>query len=223
MSARSRLVLETLVALAGVFSITVAYAAVHPVVASTGVVPLVIAYELLFYVLLVAFVVALGKLRKRPAAEALGFEWRPFRRQLLIGAAIFAITISFIVVPLLFGADRTELLSFKARNLWVLLYYAVRALFFVGFGEELVWRGYFLDRAREITGSGIWAVVLSSLLFGLWHYPIGQNVLQVLATAGLGMLYGFARLKVRGCSTLATGLAHGLHDAAIVVLSYFLL
>jgi len=95
-------------------------------------------------------------------------------------------------------------------------------MFFVGVGEELIWRGYFYERIKEITNSGTWAVVISSILFGLWHYPNGQNIMQVLMVSGLGLIYGFARMKVKDCSTLATGIAHGLHDAVIIILSYIL-
>lgn len=38
------------------------------------------------------------------------------------------------------------------------------------FGEELTWRGYILPKLEERWGA-IWAIVLSSALFGLWHLP----------------------------------------------------
>ena len=87
----------------------------------------------------------------------------------------------------------------------------------------MVWRGYFYERINRIANSGTWVVVTSSILFGLWHYPNGQNIMQVLMVTALGLMYGFARLKVKDCSTLATGIAHGMHDAAIIILSYILL
>jgi membrane protease YdiL (CAAX protease family) len=219
----SRPVLETVGVLAGVFLITIAYSVLRPAVVATRIVPLVILYELGLYVVLVGLVAVANKLNKRTLTEGLGFRLRPARKQVLIGLAIFAVTISFIIAPLLLGADRADVLSYKARNVYILLYYVIHSFFFVGFGEELVWRGYFLARAKEITGSGVWAVVLPALFFGLWHYPNGQNVAQVFVTAFIGVLYGFARLRVRDCSTLATGVAHGLHDSVIVILSYFLL
>lgn len=220
--AKRQLVLETLSALLGVFLITVAYTAVRPLVVGTGIVPVIILYELALYVVLVALVATIIRVSGRSLSEALGFRWRPAGRQVLTGFAIFALTITFIIVPLLLGADRAEVLSFKPRSPWVLIYYAIHGFIFVGFGEELVWRGYFLGRFRDITGSGAWAVVISSLLFGLWHFPNGQNIAQVFVTAGLGAVYALARLRLRDCSTLATGLAHGLHDTAILLLSYLL-
>ena len=63
------------------------------------------------------------------------------------------------------------------------------------------------------------AVVVSSVLFGLWHYPGGQDVLQVIMTAAIGAIYATARLRVRHCSTLATGTAHGLHDLTLLTLA----
>lgn len=221
--ARSRSIIEVCVALIGVSAITISSVALRPTVVATKSPALIIPFELGLYVVLVGFVAALNTLNGRRLGDGLAFRWRPTGRQLTVAVALFVFTISFIVVPLLLGADRTDLLSFKARNAWVLLYSIVHSLLFVGFGEELVWRGYFTERMKEITGSLTWSVIVPGLLFGLWHYPGGQNVMQVGVTAVLGCLYGWVRLKVRGASTLTTGLAHGLHDTAIVVLSYFLL
>jgi len=184
---------------------------------------LIILFELLPYILMVGLVAMVCKLRKRPIAIGLGFKKEHIAKQLLIAIIIFAITISFIVIPLLCGANKSDLLSFKARNPIIMIYYVIKSLIFVGVGEELVWRGYFYERINRIANSGTWAVVTSSILFGLWHYPNGQNIMQVLMVTALGLIYGFARLKVKDCSTLATGIAHGMHDAAIIILSYILL
>jgi membrane protease YdiL (CAAX protease family) len=163
------------------------------------------------------------RLKKRPVASSLGFEKSHITKQSFIALIIFAITISFIIIPLLCGADKSDVLGFKARSLAILIYYIVKNMVFVGMGEELVWRGYFYVRLKEITGSGAWTVVISSILFGLWHYPVGQNILQVLMVTVLGLIYGLARLKIKNCSVLATGIAHGLHDTTNAVLSYILL
>ena len=223
MTARRKLIAETAIVLVAVFAIAIAYSAMHPVVASTGSVPLVIFYELALYVVLVGCAAVANKLNNRSLFDGLGFRARPVGKQLLIGLLLFAVTISFILAALVLAEDRANVLSFKARTPLVLLYYLIHSFLFVGVGEELLWRGYFFNRARELTGSGVWAVVLSSALFGLWHYPAGQDILKVIVTAGLGAFYATARLKIRDCSTLATGVAHGLHDSVILVLSYFLL
>lgn len=222
-TARSKLVFETIGVLAGVFLITIAFSVLQPAIVALRIVPIIILFELSEYAVLVGFVYAVNRLNRRTLTEGFGFGLRPVGRQVVVGALVFLLTISFIVVPMLLGARPSDMLGFKPRSPLVLVYYAIRAFVFVGFGEELIWRGYFFNRTREITGSTVWAIVLPSLLFGLWHFPVGRNVLQVFATAGIGAVYGLVRAKVRDASTMATGFAHGLHDAAIVVMSYFLI
>ncbi|WP_411170679.1 hypothetical protein ACH36K_09390 [Clostridium sp. MB05] len=34
------------------------------------------------------------------------------------------------------------------------------------------------------------AAIIYSILFGLWHYPVGQSIMQVLMTSILGGIYG---------------------------------
>ena len=43
------------------------------------------------------------------------------------------------------------------------------------FGEELAFRGYILLRLEQNCGA-LWAVIICSLIFGLWHLPVYFNV-----------------------------------------------
>jgi membrane protease YdiL (CAAX protease family) len=94
---------------------------------------------------------------------------------------------------------------------------------FVGFSEEFIFRGYFFSRIETAAHSKLIAVLASSLLFGLWHFPNGFDPLKVAVTFGFGLIYGFARWKIKDCSVYSLSVAHGLHDMAITVLSYFIL
>ena len=223
MHTKTRLIIEVSAALLFAFLVIIGFVRFMPAVFVSGVaVPWKILYELSPYILLMGMAVLLCKISGRPVASGLGFSWAQGKRQLLAALIMFLITISLVLLPLLFGAQKTDVLGAKIRTP-LLAYYMIKALLAVGLGEELLFRGYFYERLREITGSELWAAVLSAILFGLWHYQNGQDILQVLVTAGLGFFYGLARLKIRGCSTLATGLAHGLHDAAIIALGFILL
>jgi len=73
-----------------------------------------------------------------------------------------------------------------------MLFYLIYDFLFVGFGEEFIFRGYFIQRLAE-EKSDLFAVIFSSLLFGLWHFPNGHDVLQVIMTTLLGLLYGFSK------------------------------
>ena len=119
--------------------------------------------------------------------------------------------------------SKSDVLSFKCSSAGILIFYLVYDFLFVGFGEEFIFRGYFCSRLGTVTKSKIAAVVISSVLFGLWHYPNGHNILQVIMTTLLGLLYGLSRYKIKNCSVLSVSVAHGLQDAAIMGLSYVLL
>lgn len=66
------------------------------------------------------------------------------------------------------------------------------------------------------------AVAVSSALFGLWHHVTAGDWLQVAFTTVLGLVLGFARTRVPGCTTLSTGIAHGAYGALLAVLAHAL-
>ena len=93
--------------------------------------------------------------------------------------AIAAFTILFVVVPVLLGIDA---LGEPETRTFQFVYQILRTFFVVGLGEELIWRGFVLGKASAALGSENAGIIASSVLFGLWHYPAGQDVLQVIAT-----------------------------------------
>lgn len=224
MQTKARLIIETAAAMLLTFFITIAFVLLSPkvFVSSTPVIWRLL-FELSPYLLLLGMAALLCKIGGRPIASGLGFSWTQIKKQLAVAIVMFLVTISLVLLPLLFGAEKADVLGTKVRTPLLLGYYMSKALLVVGLGEELLFRGYFYSRFVELTGSGLWGVVLSAIFFGLWHYPNGQDFLKVIVTGLLGFFYGFVRLKVRGCSTLATGLAHGLHDAALLALGFTLL
>lgn len=60
--------------------------------------------------------------------------------------------------------------------------------------EELIWRGVLLSRFSEQLGEK-WAVVLTSLGFGLQHYSLGFSWLVCLGFAVGGLFYGGITVK----------------------------
>ncbi len=88
-------------------------------------------------------------------------------------------------------------------------------MLFTGFYEELLARGFLLDRCRRLLG-GIWApVLLSSLLFGLGHAYQGWT--GVVQTTLVGIV--FARLAIRWGRLWPLILAHaGLNSLSLIIL-----
>lgn len=181
--------------------------------------PLRILVDLSPYVVSIGVIARLCAVRGVPLARGLGFSTDGLARQATVALILFAVTISFVLVPALFGADAV---GEPETRTFQFIYQIVKVMIFVGLGEELVWRGYVLTQASLALGSEKAGIFVSSMLFGLWHYPVGGDLLQVVGAALLGLLYALARYRIKRCSTLATGLAHGLHDTAILVIARIL-
>jgi hypothetical protein len=89
------------------------------------------------------------------------------------------------------------------------------------FGEELVWRGYVLNRIAEVLGSigGRFAiaVILSSAVFGLAHYD--QGITGVTENIIDGAILAFLYLA-SGRNLWVPILAHGITDTVDCILLY---
>ncbi len=106
---------------------------------------------------------------------------------------------------------------------------------FVGLGEELLFRAYFLPAFQRRLGLGegrralTAALFLSSLFFSLWHLPARFNALfagdlsPFLLVLSLAILFvlgaAFAWLYLRSGNILLVGLVHGLMDFPLLGLN----
>jgi membrane protease YdiL (CAAX protease family) len=77
-----------------------------------------------------------------------------------------------------------------------------------GFCEEIMYRGYFQQQVRAITGSAAVAVVAQALLFGLGHTYQGWKPVFVITI--LGLLYGLLALWRRNLRSAM--IAHAWSD-----------
>lgn len=109
--------------------------------------------------------------------------------------------------------------------------------FFVGFGEEILYRGYMQSRLNEVfekpyTFFGVpfgWGAVITALLFGFshigvlrWMFGLSTEVTIAWGFAAFfaGLVFGFVREK--SGSILAPALLHGLPQAIATVAMLFL-
>lgn len=96
--------------------------------------------------------------------ESMGMNGKDKGRMLVLGltsSAIF-LTISGFLAPSVGGGFA----GFSISSVFGLVYHVI-----VGFGEEIVWRGYIQTRIIAYSGT-LEGLVATSLLFALWHYPM---------------------------------------------------
>jgi membrane protease YdiL (CAAX protease family) len=122
-------------------------------------------------------------------------------------------------------------------NAWKALALFVNYAVFVGFGEEILFRGYIQSRLNEVFGRpfsfyGVsfgWGVLITNLLFGMMHVGIVRLILGINQEVTLawgawtifsGMVFSFVREKTG--SILAPALLHGLPQAIAWVAMLFL-
>ena len=90
---------------------------------------------------------------------------------------------------------------------------------FVALSEETLFRGYIQSRLNSVFGrpkhflgvSWGWGLIISSVLFGLWHLGWKPGTLEwphVLWTMFAGLIFGFVREKSEG--VIAPALLHGI-------------
>lgn len=134
----------------------------------------------------------------------------------------------FLISP---KASAGSLTAWKA--IAIFLTYAL----FVGFGEEIIYRGYMQSRLNEAFGKpyrffGVafgWGAILTALFFGLTHVGLLRWMLgmsnQVTWAWGLWTIFGglvFSYVREKSGSILAPALLHGLPQAIATVAMLFL-
>ena len=100
--------------------------------------------------------------------------------------------------------------------MWIVLV----AIFAAGIGEELLWRGFLMDRLERLPGlSGhAWAIIgIQAVLFGLPHLYQGWG--GVIITGVVGLFFGWLRYNRRG-NLWTLIIAHILVDVIMMSAGY---
>jgi len=94
------------------------------------------------------------------------------------------------------------------------------AILAAGFGEELLWRGFLMDRLERLGGLrgrvGL-VLIIQAVLFGLPHAY--QGVGGMIVTGTVGLLLGWVRILQRG-NLWAVIIAHASVDVIMMSLAY---
>ena len=152
----------------------------------------------------------------------------PFLKLLAIGLAVGVVMEALelfasqpLLIRLLNRAPDLHQLQPLVGNAKLLVLGIILAWVLAAFGEEMVYRGYLLNRISDLFGQSrtgwIVSAILVTLLFGLAHFPQGMTgiIENVIDGAILAGLY-FAT----GRNLVAPIVAHGIQDTVDVLLIY---
>lgn len=150
---------------------------------------------------------------------------RPESWSKTIKYALLAVLIVQIIGTLQFFLSKSpqDLSSYQeALTPWRLLGFIVISWTTAGFGEEIIWRGFFMKQIARLFGeqkSSSWVIglVLSSIGFGLVHFHQGPG--GMLGVGILALVYGIFYLA-SGRNLWVTIIAHGLTDTTTFIVLY---
>jgi membrane protease YdiL (CAAX protease family) len=159
--------------------------------------------------------------------RSLGIKSNGRVKDVLLGLGVGAVMLTANIAITWFIAeatgvtyDGTDLGFGGALDIYEVVAWVIVMFVFVGFSEELLFRGY-LQRRMEIFlrpksgGFKIWALVITSLLFAAFHL----DLIGLPTRFVLGLFLGYLCQK-RRYSILGSSVAHGFNNAAIVVLAF---
>jgi membrane protease YdiL (CAAX protease family) len=140
-------------------------------------------------------------------------------------AAVAAFVVGAVVMANIVGKPEGADMSsydYLQGNLPMLILVLVSVYVTASFGEEVIYRGFLINRIAELGSGGkaAWrlAVVISSIVFGLIHYDWG--IAGMVQTGFMGLALGVSYVVVRR-NLWVTILAHGYMDTILILQMYF--
>jgi membrane protease YdiL (CAAX protease family) len=177
----------------------------------------------------------LGLRLRRQSIEYLGLAvkfmgWKPVALGFAKSLAVLALGLAGFMLGSIVMANITGIpeqadtsgYNYMQGNLPLLLISLASIYIVSSFGEEVIYRGFLINRLEELFGGGrkaVWAaMIISSLIFGLAHF--GWGVVGVVQTTFMGFaLAGSYLLFKRNLWILVA--AHVYMDTALIVPMYF--
>jgi len=141
------------------------------------------------------------------------------------GTITFHLVIGLVIKPLISGWLGTEPDTSRfdpvRGNLLALLFVLFVVWTTAAFGEEMIFRGFFLNRLQELGAKkpfslGL-AILLSSVFFGLGHSY--QGLAGVILTTIVGLIFCLFYL-LSGKNLWVTILIHGLYDTSAFIILF---
>jgi len=122
--------------------------------------------------------------REKLTLDSIGLHNRDWKKSLMLAAVVFVVCIAAMLICVEFsklvGWKFGESKSFDLLSKPVIAFITIRA----GVAEEIFMRGFLLERFTAITGKKWMAFLLSTIPFGLLHYPQGYAGILISTVAG---------------------------------------
>ena len=140
----------------------------------------------------------------------------------VLGVVVMIINPAINTIPNLEPRDMSSF-SYLTGNLPNLIINLVFMLITAGFLEELLWRGYLMNRLIDLQGKQtklVWVIALvsSAAIFGLGHFY--QGPIGIFKTGVIGLVFGLAYLAV-GRNLWPLILSHAFIDSIDFIGHYF--
>ncbi|MBP6013452.1 MAG: CPBP family intramembrane metalloprotease [Alphaproteobacteria bacterium] len=158
-----------------------------------------------------------------------GFRWPPHGASALALGALAGVALSvhelIVLEPLVrsYTGASPDLSLFKdlKGNLQATLFWIALSWVLAAFGEEMVWRGYAMNRVAELFGGNIAAWILSTLavnvVFGIAHEY--QDLTGIIVTTIGGLTYAVLYF-LAGRNLAVPIMAHGMQNTCDFTFMY---
>lgn len=133
--------------------------------------------------------------------------------------------LGLIVTTVIGQPETSSAITEQPQSLWgFLLDITLITWVLIAFGEEVVFRGFILQRLINLLGRSTLArhlaIGLQAMIFGLGH--LSQGISGILLTASIGYLFGWFFLTGAKRSLWPLVLVHGIADTVMLTVVYFL-
>ncbi len=142
-------------------------------------------------------------------------------KQYLIGLGIaLVLSLALAVIPALCGISLVG--SHTQMPVYEIIGNFFYYVFVIGAVEELIFRVYLQETFTAFFRKHKWVgVVTAAAIFGLWHWVNGSFA-QVLFTFGIGLVFGFAKYRIKDYNYPGLTLSHGLYNFLNTIVRLFI-
>ncbi|WP_445385810.1 CPBP family intramembrane glutamic endopeptidase [Robiginitalea sp. IMCC44478] len=147
----------------------------------------------------------------------------------LLSLLVFVLAIAGFIIGSVIMANITGIpeganmsgYDYLKGNIWMLIITLAGVYIVSSFGEEVIYRGFLINRISQIGNDSkkatIIAVILSSIIFGLIHYAWGP--MGIVQTGFMGLALGISYIKLKKRLWILV-LAHAYMDTILMAQLY---